>query len=565
MASPNASAELCGKETILDTSLPNSIIELAVATSVSAPYDSHKKPMLHAVHNKVKSMVPGCAGAVTGDDRCKGVRGDNPYRRKWNPRLAAAHRREVECAKAKEKQEKEVTKKGLLENTGPTLAEYFHAKDDAEAEAEMAAARAEAATAEAQATALAEYAAASNLADERSARQQESTVYTPTPVSDSFAGFAYRQHACRPSAEAAIVDESDLLDLDPRSGFSVAAPRDRGPEHRPGSRGIRSQRCLEEPAPPSLPAPFSQPVALGPVLSQSGDESPPPWPEAAPARSQRTFTFGGNAVDSSVMRPVRADRGAIEFDEEYVEHRNAGLAVHASSELAEGMDFGQLQQLISRGIASAEAGHEPDLDLNAMPIREASVPRSPHERCSPVVAPPQASAVEARRRATEIEPQDTAAEAPRRAMAEIRAAAERRAYCRVEEPAVQPPPEDLDGALANVADSRKSMSAIRAIAERRSCGFRSAARSSTPRDRSTALSAARHPSGADENPEQGEQMRIVPMAPLAPPPPAEPLKCGGAYRPSHVYSGRSGNGGTGLSDTLGLKYGQPPPGRVGIV
>lgn len=163
-------------------------------------------------------------------------------------------------------------------------------------------------------------------------------------------------------------------------------------------------------------------------------------------------------------------------------------------------------------------------------------------------------------------------------MADIRAAAERRAYRKREEDTeLIAPPEELQGALNVAAETRKSMSAIRAITERRACGAHSIPRSAP---RSETIERRRKPvervdDGMEGYKEEsaeacilfppGPQLEITPVM-AAPhlaktPHEVEPLKCGGAYRPNHVYSGRSGGAGGGLSETLGLRYGQPPPGR----
>merc|ERR1719443_974773 len=115
-------------------------------------------------------------------------------------------------------------------------------------------------------------------------------------------------------------------------------------------------------------------------------------------------------------------------------------------------------------------------------------------------------------------------------MAEIRAAAERRAYRRVEEEEIVPAlPEELEGALAVAAESRKSMSAIRAIAERRAGGLRSTPRGLTPRGGSSPRNAT--PTRTAEV-DAARDDQILPIAPLpATAQPAkksyehEPLKC----------------------------------------
>merc|ERR1719502_2435648 len=116
------------------------------------------------------ATTPRGSGSVD-DNRCRGVRGDNPYRRKWNPRLAAAHRRDVECS---EKRRREELNPPQEISNRITLADYLNVEAEQAEEADAAAAAAEAAQAEAQATALAEIAAAANFADQSFLRQQDS-------------------------------------------------------------------------------------------------------------------------------------------------------------------------------------------------------------------------------------------------------------------------------------------------------------------------------------------------------------------------------------------------------
>merc|ERR1719359_1587628 len=105
---------------------------------------------------------------------------------------------------------------------------------------------------------------------------------------------------------------ADYQDLDDygtsRSGFSLSAPKDRGPEHRPGSKDV------------PMPAPQSQPATLRPG---SPHESLPPRPPAAPAglaardalvsstpMFQRTFSFSGDscaAAGEAVLPPHLAE------------------------------------------------------------------------------------------------------------------------------------------------------------------------------------------------------------------------------------------------------------------
>lgn len=526
----------------------------AAATSMSTGTSKSSTAPVTTPRSKLAGMTPvppkghSNAAGVADAGRCKAVRGDNPYRRKWNPRLAAARRKE-------EEELKQMKETGAQPQAPPrpTLGELLDQPDvDAEAEAQAAAMEAEAAEVEAQATKLAEIAAAANLADQALARQQDSANCIPTPSFGPASGSApeSRRQRTRQVADAVSQGEdAQMPDYDSfsgaRSGFSLSAPKDRGPEHKPGSRERHDP----------LPAPSSQPATLHPGARERS-ESPPSMIQnsrlgpaellgsSSPLIQQRAFSFGDD-VD-----------GAHNHSQE------------------ENLDFSQLQQLISRGIADAEAGEDiPDLDLEPPPqaraVKGPSPPPMPHRE--PVRPPAQNT----RPVAAAAGHGDTAPETPRRAMADIRAAAEKRAYRKVEEEQdIQPLPEDLQSAMNLAAENRQGMSAIRAIAERRNGAARAVPNGASTRGASERRRAAPKADVVQLNEDEVAEARM-PFPPLPDqlqdqlttlPPVAraahegEPLKSSGVYRPNHVYSGRSGGTG-GLSETLGLRYGQPPPAR----
>lgn len=543
--------------------------------------------------NTVVAALGGCSGPASGNNspagggnRCGGVRGDNPYRRKWNPRLAAAQRRELECAKRKIKEEEEQAKAALAR---PTLAECLSAEADAAAEAEAAAATAEAAEAEAQASALVEIAAAANLSDQRFTRQQDSGHY-PAPVTSEFpsapSSRQQRRVLSEPTAdsdsmEAALPDYGTA-----RSGFSLSTPQDRGPEHRPGTRDLKSSQPVEwdsdtggHSACARQQRHRAEPVLARQekMLPQFDEWNGEPVVRASSSR-QRQRPHAEDAFDTYTNEATLPEYGSA----------RSGFSLSAPQDCGPELRPGTREK-------KPPQTPEQDTEADIRASRLRSPPSQLHDEPSfgqPTLSPGAPDSRDTQRafsfngayansnfadRATSASSntdmmeqrveiaRTMEAEAPRRAMAEVRAAAERRAYRRAEEEPSPSLPEDLEGAMVVAAESRKSMSAIRAIAERRAGGFRTP-RGTTPRGDGTPRSAT--PKQASEMAEMSpgaEDFHIVQKAPLGPPPKiphdGELLKCGGAYRPAHSYSGRSGSGGTGLSETLGLRYGQPPPAR----
>mmetsp|Transcript_103464 Transcript_103464/g.183496 ORF Transcript_103464/g.183496 Transcript_103464/m.183496 type:complete len:955 (+) Transcript_103464:115-2979(+) len=509
---------------------------------------------------------PAASNSPSSESRCHGVRGDNPYRRKWNPKLAAAQRRERETAERMRKLEEAQQHKA----SKPSLAGLLTAEADAAEEAEAAAVEAEAAQVAAEAAACAERAAAA-AAEAAPDRVEDSRRPLPARACPVPAEKVGRVGAGSAATAAPLTPRKRAPD-DPHAmeygsacaGLSLCAPQDRGPEHRPGSREMRKllqknseMRGIEEPLGEMLGYPVEGPASHAPPLPPStrrvGAAAPSPGRRSTPPR-------GG---------------------------------LHGETN-GEDMDFNQLQQLISRGLACAEAGEEPDLEVDRAAADVGTTGTNAAGACigashrTPsfsAPAPPARSTVAAAAAPRERAVQEVEAEAtlraevstPRRAMAEIRAAAERRAYRNRADMSAAgdfgtelggEPTEDpnLAAVAAAQAESRRNMSAIRAIAERR-------ARGATPRGvtpgRSTDRSMPTRTTPSFSGEELGDQSPAKGIAAAAsdapePQPPRTPRSIaagGGAYRPNHVYSGRGAASAGGLSETLGLRFGQPPPGR----
>jgi len=267
-----------------------------------------------------------------------------------------------------------------------------------------------------------------------------------------------------------------------RAGISLSVPTDRGPERRPGTREheLVSRNRQEEPREPTGRLQIGGP-SLG--LEHS-------------------------AMDARRPQMTSLPRNASNGD----------------------MDFGMLQQLISRGIASAEAGEEPDIEVDnaaffAAPSAERREVRCTAAKVASLGAQVGVGLESAPRTVhTDRAYPSTGSKTPRRTMAEVRAAAERRRAAAAS--GEGPDGTDQAGLEHSAPDEpRSNMAAIRAIAERRAMAGRAG---SAPRQ---AL-----PSGSSGEPNAGW------------------------YRPTHVYSSRSSAGG-GVAGTLGLRYSQPPPGR----
>lgn len=281
---------------------------------------------------------------------------------------------------------------------------------------------------------------------------------------------------------------------------------------------------------------------------------------------------------------------------------------------AESAEFSRLQQLISRGIACAEAGEEPDEDIDMaasfgkggerfitaevpanvgpMPPPQGACrargesPRAQLRSMRPAAsqpaalpAPTQHAGAVAAGSSTTPPLHSEQPPAARSRMAEIRAAAERRAYRTDHDVSVALDEEPVLTAAGEA--QRSSMSAIRAIAERRaaqaraggcSSGVGAAAAVAAARSASARRSGSTTPRGHGRgvSPVPLEQSAVQGEPPRTTTPRSSGIAAGGAYRPAHVYSGRNGPGGAGvsgggLSEALGLRFGQPPPGRKAAV
>lgn len=433
------------------------------------------------------------------------ARGENPFRRKWNPRIAAQQRRERE----------------LQQKMRP------------------------------------EPNAASRIPD--AAKAQEEKGELPRK--------AERDEVKHCSHEDPMAAEYGSTS---KAGFTLSTPLERGPELQPGEKE-RQRIAAPVAAANAIEAASLDSVTKG--RSHSGQAT-----VAAPSSSMRSYATGDRESSS---RPFEASRMTLQ------------QAVEQDPNSLEGMDFKQLQKLISAGIASAEVDQAFDgLDVDTLPSASRTLaPPPPRETASvrargaeqvpsrPRGESPRAAASRIRSPAHAEEEMAGAADAgassgaglslgsapePPRRMAGVRAAAERRAYqaAPVDEQdsgmmqktiAQQ---EDFEDEPCNslAETTMRPVSDIRAIAERRGAGFRSRTpgtpRAVTPRA-VTPTGTKYGPGGDAEQDREGATRTPTPRG-------------GGVYKPNHLYSGRSTgigerSGGERLATSLGLRYGQPPP------
>lgn len=474
---------------------------------------------LYSGENSCVSSPSGSVPEVKDASQCRGNRGENPYRRKWNPRKAAAQRRDREKLERVPQQQRVVAEDTEQQTN---IAEDFlpgppSVNDIRDIEEEDAAARI--------------IAASRDLA--------------PEPV---------RNHRQRAEAPAEVFRSTGNSSADQlnygsgQAGFSLSAPSDRGPEHRPGTRDRNAATSeFDEVANPDLSElkPAGVPEVYG----------PPPTLD--------TKCTGKQGVYGSV--PKRPSRDA------------------------EAVDFTQLQQMISRGIASAEAGEEPDVEIDEFAL--AAAQPAPAARPSGGItrraengqrsASPRASAfrasVAAASASQDFLPSSDAApsadvssassahpaqpQAPKRTMADIRAAAERRAFQNStptgagtllddESEARRYRDQCSEEPAACAGTSHSNMASIRAIAERRARNSQGGsvtpvgARARTP-SQGISCRANDGSAGLDQHQTRTARSGGTPIT--------------GAYRPTHAYSGRSAEGGSGLAESLGLRFGVPPP------
>eukprot|EP00933_Yihiella_yeosuensis_P047520 TRINITY_DN4335_c0_g1_i1.p1 TRINITY_DN4335_c0_g1~~TRINITY_DN4335_c0_g1_i1.p1 ORF type:complete len:1004 (-),score=257.32 TRINITY_DN4335_c0_g1_i1:185-3196(-) len=532
----------------------SAIAAVAAAKAAGRPISAGREGASSAVNSPAGSQLALC------NDKTNTSRGENPYRRKWNPRLAAQQRREREAALGKQK----------------------------------------------------------GSADSEATTQRNGAEKSPVSVGPT----QKEAENMPPSAER--VEAKNLVGVTEGVGteygsskatFSLNAPTDRGPEYLPGERErlrisneVAAANAVEslhvdESIPPRgaslMAAPSS--VSKHPMSMSRGDHISR---SAGSGSSQRSPASSATARGTtSLQRAMEEDPAALE-----------------------GMDFAQIQKLISLGIANAEAGDEPAVEIDRAASAAAGKPwssmaeggsvasRAPHQIGESEFSRPRPPA-----ESRSSNPNPCRGESPRgqrfpsaarqgppageeelagasdaglsmsaqfsmeppapsnkRSMADIRAAAERRRACQssdydngheqarevtpaVSSAAVAAPPT-AEREISSTTEAPRPMNDIRAIAQRRACGFKSDAGDRTPRSRSrTPLVSSNQvepdPVGFNEVVSEGPVSR----APSVP-------RTGGAYRPNHVYSGRHEQGssarGGRLAESLGLRYGQPPPERT---
>jgi len=322
-----------------------------------------------------------------------------------------------------------------------------------------------------------------------------------------------------------------------QAGFSLCAPLDRGPEHAPGTRG-RNGEIADE-------------------IARVQDSN------QAPTLDRGELKCAG--IPQSFGPPSMPDSHSSAWDS----MGDLG-SKRCPSQQGDAVDFKQLQQMISRGIACAEVGEEPDMDVDELAWatmesascvqpsqsrrpnnkQRAPSPRAAAFRTSVAAASASHGAPASNSQEThgvmsapsvELAQQREQQPTTKRTMAEIRAAAERRAY-------TPTAADETPGAELEASDFRahrteeigpsdtapnSNMASIRAIAERRT----------------------RHGPGFSMIPTDVRARTPRQLVNLEKP--CTPR--GGAYKPTHVYSGRSAEGGVGLADALGLRFGVPPP------
>lgn len=501
---------------------------------------------------RAAGTTASAASSPSGAEDNRTPRGaDNPYRRKWNPKVAAQQRKEKEEREADAARRRE---EEARQRRAPAPAPATRPGSDLQEEGFMP----------------------PSLLIEAAAQ---------------VAAFPDSHVVAKPSQSEPAEDPVVVEYGSGRAGLSLAAPTDRGPEHRPGTRDPREPADRGHQAPIARDPPRDRPLAHRPeAASRPEPEAPSRWearaemplPQRDPvsrsdaaalrdyeadrrnrrgadtaAPPARTVAKAKRCEDSDGLgwsQPTKA-KPTNRYDDD-----DLGLGSLDDDGDLGSMDFSRLQQLISRGIACAEAGEEPDEDIDiaagagrrggtAPPERRIRAPAAPPETKSRARESPRARWPT---RAAEHEDYGSAkaelsleAPAPRSRMANIRAAAERRAYHgkngggTPRHDPFEEEPEFMDhrGASDQFRDGedgfqeRRSMSAIRAIAERRAYGAKGAGGGMARSARSI----------EDQG---GSNLRTL-----------TPTK--GAYRPAHVYGSRT-EGGRGLADSLGLRYAQPP-------
>jgi len=465
-------------------------------------------PATRAAAGRMLASSRGTAGSNTGssaggsntstptgqESRRTALSGDNPYRRKWNPRLAAQQRREREN-QTKSRDEESQQRRAEQLQARCILADQCAAEDEEAATAELL---------------------------------KSSNHAAPLPQEQAPATGA--MFGCRGGGRVAPGDDPE----DPRglseygtvrAGFSMNAPQDRGPEHQPGAREMQAPGLRE-------PTGYPEAYAPAPTTMLTPRERQRKRELLADARQIDTQDSNGTVVATSSVSPRLRSQvpRACDRNEMYCD---SPLIVDADEN-----DFARIQQLISSGLASAEAGEEPSLEIDAA------------AHCSPALRDAARNSGRGKEAQSRAEENDEPLRPGGSRMAAARLAAEQRAYGRRNlgdevnsagtVALVDVGPDNLSPTQPAPTAANRSSAAMRAIAERRAAA--------PPASGLTSYESRAGPGPRDEDTA------------------APPRTSGGAYRPAHVYSGRSEQGGGGgLSGKLGLRFGQPPPARDGAV
>lgn len=351
--------------------------------------------------------------------------GDNPYRRKWNPRLAAQHRKEREDRTGEQRTSSQPSKAAAKSTTAAP----------------------------------------------------EADLEAPLQLTDAVDSPASHSEKERPEYRNAKL--------------SLATPQGRGPEHAPG---------------------HAERLALTP---REEEDAPGPAEPALPHRISMEQPRAGRG-----LRESRAPVTAEESDE--VPRLARPPPRRTQEEEPADLDFSTLQRLISRGIACAEAGEEPSVEIDiaagARPSGRRAASLTQRQLHAPRGASRGASLAEHTSIFEDLPPHIE------------------------NKPALED--EDSGARAANLscpppAPARRPLTEPRSDVDRKTLPLGGLGSRGTSRERE--ISSA---DTGSSTPRSSQALQS---------------RSGGVYRPNHVYSGRSGNG---LAATLGLKFGRPPSPRV---
>eukprot|EP00746_Dinoflagellata_sp_MGD_P167537 gnl/MRDRNA2_/MRDRNA2_98246_c0_seq1.p1 gnl/MRDRNA2_/MRDRNA2_98246_c0~~gnl/MRDRNA2_/MRDRNA2_98246_c0_seq1.p1 ORF type:complete len:720 (-),score=175.84 gnl/MRDRNA2_/MRDRNA2_98246_c0_seq1:93-2252(-) len=278
-----------------------------------------------------------CAAALTcGTPRSGKVttaRGENPYKRRFNPKEAARLRREKEEAERKLQEAKQK--------------ELQAAQEDARRQED----------------------------DER-------------PSCDENAELDLANAAIATNKPPSAEDEQRLKEYGRgRAGLSMGTPQDRGPEHKPGMRALAAaQHSLAQQSSPqdpeeygmhgaglSMASPVGPPQSRGPPSQRQGSDMQKPQSRGPPSQRQGT----ADATPRRAARP--AEQAACDSPQLF--------SGDVDMDKMENMDFAQIQKLISLGISQNEsdAGFDAGYDFEdshnppAMSCPMPPMPRAPSE------------------------------------------------------------------------------------------------------------------------------------------------------------------------------------------